>query len=65
MNESCDPDKEDAWHNGFWTITQEELERFTKSIIKECMYLADLPKNASGQWKHLESSEVISKHFKI
>lgn len=26
--ESCDQDKVDAWHNGFWTITQEELERF-------------------------------------
>ena len=26
--EACDIDKVDAWHNGFWTLTQEELERF-------------------------------------
>lgn len=27
---SCDEDKVSAWCNGFWTITQEELERFAK-----------------------------------
>ena len=26
--EACDKDKVDAWQNGFWVITQEELERF-------------------------------------
>ncbi len=26
--EACDSDKVDALHNGFWVITQEELERF-------------------------------------
>jgi hypothetical protein len=26
--EACDKDKVDAWHNGFLTLTQEELERF-------------------------------------
>jgi hypothetical protein len=26
--EACDKDKVDPWHGGFWTITQEELERF-------------------------------------
>jgi hypothetical protein len=26
--EACDTDKVDAWHNDFWTLTQEELERF-------------------------------------
>ena len=30
--ESCDPDKVDAWHNGFWTITQEELECFAALV---------------------------------
>ena len=29
---SCDSDKVDAWHNGFWTLTQEELERFAALV---------------------------------
>lgn len=32
MQQACDPDKKPAWHNGFWTITQEELERFADLI---------------------------------
>ena len=34
--ESCDKDKVDAWQNGFWVITQEELERFASLVIEEC-----------------------------
>ena len=30
--ESSDKDKVDAWHNGFWTLTQEELERFAELV---------------------------------
>ena len=30
--EACDPDKVDAWKNGFWTLTQEELERFAALV---------------------------------
>lgn len=30
--EVCDKDKVDAWHNGFWTLTQEELERFAELV---------------------------------
>ena len=30
--ESCDPNTEPAWHNGFWTLTQEELERFAALV---------------------------------
>ena len=30
--ESCDKDKVDAWHNGFWTLTQYELERFAALV---------------------------------
>lgn len=26
--EACDKDKVDAWQNGFWVLTQEEVERF-------------------------------------
>lgn len=30
--EACDKDKVDAWHGGFWTLTQEELKRFADII---------------------------------
>jgi len=30
--EACDPDKVDAWQNGFWVLTQEELERFAALV---------------------------------
>jgi len=30
--EACDKDKVDAWHNDFWTVTQEELERFAALV---------------------------------
>ena len=33
--EACDTDKVDAWHNGFWTLTQEEIERFASLVIQE------------------------------
>jgi hypothetical protein len=32
--EACDPDKVEAWSNGFWTITQEELERFAALVVE-------------------------------
>lgn len=34
MRSACDKDKVDAWQNDFWTITQEELERFA-ALIEE------------------------------
>lgn len=30
--EAGDADKVDAWHNGFWTLTQEELEKFAALV---------------------------------
>ena len=33
--EACDADKVDAWHNGFWTVTQEELERFAALVEQD------------------------------
>ena len=30
--ESCDEDKVEAWHNGFWTLTQNELARFAALV---------------------------------
>lgn len=32
MRSACDKDKVDAWINDFWTITQEELERFAALV---------------------------------
>jgi hypothetical protein len=32
--EACDPDKVDAWKNGFWTLAQEELERFAALVVQ-------------------------------
>jgi hypothetical protein len=42
MREALDTNKVDAWGNGFWTITQEELERFAKYI--EMATLIDIEK---------------------
>ena len=32
MRSVCDTDKVDAWHNEFWTVTQDELERFAALV---------------------------------
>jgi len=42
MREALDADKVDAWGNGFWTITQEELERFATYV--EIATLIDIEK---------------------
>jgi hypothetical protein len=34
MQQACDPDKKPAWHNEFWTVTQEELERFAALVAE-------------------------------
>jgi hypothetical protein len=38
-------------------------EKFAELVVRECMSVADFPKNLTGQWDHLESSEVIAAHF--
>lgn len=45
--------------------TFEQMREFAELIVQHCMLLADLPKNASRQWNHLEASEVIAAHFGI
>jgi hypothetical protein len=45
--------------------TKLDTEKFAELIIRECMSVADLPNNASGQWDHLLPSEVIGKHFGV
>lgn len=32
--EACDPDTVDAWKNGYWILTQEELERFAAIVVQ-------------------------------
>jgi hypothetical protein len=46
-------------------LTDLDIEKFAELIVRECMSVADLPNNASGQWDHLLSSEVIGKHFGV
>ena len=46
-------------------LTNSELAKFAELIVRECMSVADLPNNASGQWDHLLPSEVIGKHFGV
>jgi hypothetical protein len=48
-----------------WPVDKVFDEKFAELIVRECMSVADLPKNPSGQWDHLESSEVIAKHFGV
>jgi hypothetical protein len=58
MQQACDPDKKPAWHNGFWTITQEELERFADLVAKaERTACADL---VSG---YLTSSQTLKEEI--
>lgn len=33
LRASCDKERVDPWQNGFWVITTEELESFTKLVI--------------------------------
>lgn len=44
---------------------QVEFENFAELIVRECMSLADLPNNTTGQWDHLSPSEVIANYFGV
>ena len=46
-------------------VNAEIFKEFAELIVQECISVADLPKNPSGQWNHLESSEVIKEYFGI
>ncbi len=68
MNERIQALAEQAGLESFYveySPWQVEFEKFAELIVRECMSVADLPKNTSGQWDHLESSEVIAKHFGV
>ena len=50
--EACDKDTVDAWHNDFWTITQEEIERFAALVAaaerEECAKVCEAEAYGSG-----------------
>ena len=47
------------------TLHSVDLEKFAQLIVRECMSLADLPNNTTGQWDHLSPSEVIANYFGV
>ena len=55
--EACDPDKVDAWKNGFWTLTQEELECFA-TLVAEAEREA-CAKVCEQKWGAAECAEAI------
>ena len=52
MRSVCDTDKVDAWHNEFWTVTQDELERFAALVAaaerEACATVCDGWMHANG-----------------
>jgi hypothetical protein len=62
MQQACDPDKKPAWHNGFWTITQLELERFADLVLRAerqaCAQVCDELANGidSACWEGAETA---------
>jgi hypothetical protein len=52
--EACDKDKVDAWHNDFWTVTQEELERFAALVAaaerERCAQVCEDHFMSDGHW---------------
>jgi len=51
VRKACDPDKVDAWQNGFWVLTQTELERFAALVAAaEREACAKVVENYAGAW---------------
>ena len=55
--EACDPGKVDAWQNGFWVLTQEELERFAAAYAA-----AALTKTTSNAWQDAVQDRLVNVH---
>jgi hypothetical protein len=51
--------------NGTATAESFNRKKFAQLIVRECMSLADLPNNTTGQWDHLSPSEVIANYFGV
>jgi hypothetical protein len=65
MNERIKELESQCWEARQYGPPWFNAKKFAELIIRECMSVADLPNNASGQWDHLLPSEVIGKHFGV
>lgn len=63
MNSVLDPDKVPAWQNDFWTITQEELDRYTDAVRKQCYIQEQIAVNLATAAAIGREREKIAKHF--
>lgn len=67
--QACDKYKADAWHNGFWTITQEELERFAQLIrnqtLESAAKICDKHKFNTGVLMSSPSQSLAAKEISI
>lgn len=64
MREVCDKDKVDAWHDGFWVITQEELERLVARVeVEEREACWNILFEYAGRDDLLDSDESLLKHL--
>ena len=61
--EACDTDKVDAWHNGFWTLTQEEIERFAALVAaaerEACAKVIDAAKADEEDWDSNDWNQAV------
>lgn len=55
MREACDKDKVDAWANGFWTITQDEIERFAALVAA-----AEREKMIAEGWRQCAKGQRVT-----
>jgi hypothetical protein len=59
MQQACDSDKKPAWHNDFWTVTQEELERFVNLVAEaereECAKVCDARHTGDNNREDMEA----------
>jgi hypothetical protein len=55
--EACDPGTVEAWKNGFWTLTQEELERIVRAA--EQAEREACAKVCEQKWGAAECAEAI------
>ena len=61
--EASDPDKVDPFHNGFWVLTQEELERFAALVAaaerEECAKVCEAYENDMGYGQPQKCADAI------
>lgn len=58
MRSACDKDKVDAWKNDFWTITQEELERFAALVAAAEREACAVAAWSTGMGLHMKAHDA-------